>query len=312
MTKSQSVVPQGLVPPLVTPLQGPDRLDEAGLERLLEHVVGGGVQGLFLLGTTGEGPSLSYRLRRELVERTCRHVNGRVPVLVCITDTSPVESLRVAGWAADAGAVAVVSAPPYYYSPNQTELQRYFDDLATASPLPLLLYNMPSMTKISIELATVQHAMEHPQIIGIKDSSADLGYLAGVLASRVRRPDWRVFVGDEETLGHAVQLGADGGVNGGANVFPKLHVGFFKAAASRDVVRAEKFHASVVRLGQLYGVGSKHSASGIKGIKCALSLLGICSGDTAPPLQPFAGPERNRVQEIVRQMTAEVDSLTSD
>src|SRR5947209_12413291 len=78
----------GIVPPMITPLQGPDQLDEAGLERLIEHMLVGGVHGLFVLGSSGEAPHLSYRLRRELIERTCRQVAGRVPVLVGITDTS--------------------------------------------------------------------------------------------------------------------------------------------------------------------------------------------------------------------------------
>ena len=85
----------GIVPPLVTPLRGRDELDLPGLERLLEHVLAGGVHGLFILGTTGEGPSLSYRLRRELIERVCRQVKRRAPVLVGITDTAFVESLNL-------------------------------------------------------------------------------------------------------------------------------------------------------------------------------------------------------------------------
>src|SRR4051794_21575007 len=104
---------RGIIPPLVTPLLGDDRLDLPGLGRLIEHVLGGGVHGLFLLGTTGEAPGLSHRLRCELVERACGQVGGRVSVLVGITDTSFVESVEMAEHAADAGAHGVVLAPPY-------------------------------------------------------------------------------------------------------------------------------------------------------------------------------------------------------
>src|SRR5580693_3531585 len=104
----------GIVPPMVTPLRGRDELDVGGLEKLLEHILAGGVSGLFILGTTGEGPSLSYRLRRELIDRVRRQVNHRVPILVGITDTAFVESVNVARCAADSGADAVVAAPPYY------------------------------------------------------------------------------------------------------------------------------------------------------------------------------------------------------
>ena len=111
---------RGIIPPLVTPLLDRDTLDIAGLERLIEHILSGGVHGLFILGTTGEAPSLSYRLRYELIERTCSLVKGRVPVLVGITDTSFTESVNTAVKAKDAGAQAVVLAPPclLYTSPS--------------------------------------------------------------------------------------------------------------------------------------------------------------------------------------------------
>src|SRR5215813_8285441 len=97
----------GIIPPMVTPLRGRDELDVPGLERLIEHILNGGVSGLFILGTTGEGPSLSYRLRRELIERVCKQVNQRVPILVGITDTSFVESVNLARHSAESGADAV-------------------------------------------------------------------------------------------------------------------------------------------------------------------------------------------------------------
>src|ERR1700740_1981819 len=106
---------RGIIPPLITPLVQRDELDVAGLEKLIEHVLSGGVHGLFILGTTGEAPSLSYRLRRELIDAVCRFVRGRVPVLVGITDTAFVESVSLACHAADAGAEALVVSTPYYF-----------------------------------------------------------------------------------------------------------------------------------------------------------------------------------------------------
>src|SRR5512137_411822 len=126
---SGPVLPQplrGIIPPLVTPLSDRDTLDAAGLERLIEHILAGGVHGLFILGTTGEGPDFSYALRRQLIERTCKQVAGRVPVLVGVSDTSRTESLAVARYAADCSADAVVITPPYYLSIGQPELCDYF------------------------------------------------------------------------------------------------------------------------------------------------------------------------------------------
>ena len=107
---------RGVIPPMVTPLLDNRTLDLKGLERLVEHILDGKVHGLFLLGTTGEAPNLSYDLRHELVRRVCKQVNGRVPVLVGITDTVFTESMRLAESAARAGAEALAAAPPYYFT----------------------------------------------------------------------------------------------------------------------------------------------------------------------------------------------------
>src|SRR5262249_36697478 len=127
----------GIIPPMLTPLRGRDELDIAGLERLIEHILAGGVSGIFILGTTGEGPSLSYRLRRELIERVCKQVKRRVPILVGVTDTSFIESVNLARVAAESGADAVVAAPPYYLPEAQPELQEYLEHLVSELPLPL-------------------------------------------------------------------------------------------------------------------------------------------------------------------------------
>ncbi len=289
---------QGIVPPLVTPLCDRDTLDVPGLERLVGHVLGGGVHGLFILGTTGEAPSLSYRLRRELIDRVCRHVAGRVPVLVGITDTSLVESLALARHAADAGAHAVVAAPPFYFPAGQPELLQYVADLTAELPLPLFLYNMPMMTKIAFAPQTIRQLLDNPRIAGVKDSSGDLGYFEQVLAIARQRPDWGVLIGPEHLLADAVARGGHGGVNGGANLHPRLFVDLYEAACRGDVARIAALRAEVFKLGQIYQVG-RHASAIIKGLKCALSLRGICDDCRAAPFQHFDRPEREKVRQLL-------------
>jgi dihydrodipicolinate synthase/N-acetylneuraminate lyase len=299
----------GIIPPMVTPLSARDTLDEAGLERLIEHILAGGVHGLFILGTTGEGPSLSYRLRRELIERTCRQVRDRVPVLVGITDTAFQESLNVARWSADAGATALVVAPPYYMPEGQPELQEYLDHLVSELPLPLFLYNMPALTKVSFEIETVRRAMDNPRIIGLKDSSASMIYLHRVFALLPHRPDWPVLIGPEEMLADAVFAGAHGGVSGGANLFPRLYVQLYEAARDGDVARARALHAVVMRVSEgLYHIG-RHSSAVIKGIKCALAESNICDDVLAEPFQRFRDPERARVRQVLEELRLLVDGI---
>ena len=299
----------GIVPPLITPMRDRDALDAPGLERLVEHVLAGGASGLFVLGTTGEGPSLSYRLRRELVERVCRQVRQRVPVLVGITDTAFVEALNLARFAADAGAQAVVAAPPYYLPGGQPELREYLGHLVPELPLPLLLYNMPALTKVPFDLETVRYAMDEPRIVGLKDSSGDMRYFRGAVELLTHRPDWSLLIGPEERLMEAVLAGGHGGVSGGANLFPALYVGLFRACRAGDEPRARALHDQVIRVGDaLYRIG-RHPSAIIKGIKCALSCLGVCDDFMAEPFHRFRAGERALVEQRLTVLRAEIDVL---
>lgn len=292
---------RGIVPPLVTPLVAQDELDQAGLQRLVKHVLAGGVHGLFILGTTGEAPSLSYRLRRELIEQVCRLVDGRVPVLVGITDTAFTESVALAKVAAAAGAAAVVLATPYYFPAGQTELIGYVEHIAAELPLPLVLYNMPSLTKVWFEIETLKQLAPIERIIGIKDSSGDLAYFARLMELKALRPDWSVMIGPEALLGDAMRCGGDGGVSGGANIAPRLFVDLYEALAGGDQDASSALQQQVLTLQQIYEIG-KYASRHIKATKCGLSLLGICDDFMAEPFHRFRQPQREQVAAILRQM----------
>lgn len=292
---------RGIIPPLVTPLRDRETLDLDGLHRLIEHVIDGGVHGVFVLGTTGEAPSLAHRLRHELIEHACRIVDGRVPVLVGITDTSFVESLTAAGKAADAGADAVVLAPPYYFPAGQPELVEYVTHLVPELPLPLFLYNMPATTKLIFEAGTVEELMGLEPIVGIKDSSGDAAYLDAIIALAASRPEWTILVGSEDLLARAIAAGAHGGVNGGANVDPRLFVELYRAAVGHKESALNRLRARLDALHRLYEVGHYWSA-GIKGIKCALSLLGVSSDFMAEPFHRFQEEERREVAQLLVEL----------
>jgi 4-hydroxy-tetrahydrodipicolinate synthase len=281
---------------MVTPLADRDAIDAPGLERLIEHILAGGPAGLFILGTTGEGPSLSYHLRRELIDRVCQQVGGRVPVLVGVTDTSFIESVNLAEEAADAGAQAVVLSAPYYFPAGQAELLEYIEHIVEELPLPVFLYNMPSLTKVMFEPDTVRRAIDIPQVVGIKDSSANMIYFHRILALAQKRPDFTVLMGPEELLAESVLLGGHGGVNGGANLRPRLYVELYQAAARGDLARAHELHRLVMRTSStIYGVG-RHNSAVIKGLKCALSILGICDDFMAEPFHRFRDAERAEIR----------------
>ena len=290
----------GIIPPLVTPLKNNETLDTESLERLIEHLIAGGVHGLFILGTTGEEQSLSYAVRKEMIMQSARINRGRLPLLVCVTDTSIVESIRLARVAADQGADAVVSAPPYYFATGQPELAQFYEELVPQLPLPVFLYNMPSHVKVSFAPDTVARIARLPQVVGFKDSSANAVYFQSVLFKMRQRPDFAMLVGPEEMTGESVLLGAHGGINGGANMFPELYVAMYEAARRTDVSRVLQLQQLIMQISStIYTVG-RHGSSYLKGLKCALSLLGIIDDDfVASPFYKFNEPEREKIRQAL-------------
>jgi 2-dehydro-3-deoxy-D-pentonate aldolase len=291
----------GIIPPIVTPLSGRDQIDYDGLHRLIEHMLAGGIHGLFVLGTTGEAPSLSYRLRRELISLVIKQVQGRVPVLVGITDTAFIESIGVAQHAAEEGASALVLATPYYFPAGQTELLGYVENLLPELPLPLMLYNMPSLTKIWFEIETLEKLSHHPKIVGLKDSSGDLAYYERAVGLKKLRPDWSILIGPEALLPQSMQLRGNGGVAGGANVFPQLFVDCYNACVAKDTKRIDELSRVIQDWQRVYDIG-KYASRHIKATKCCLSLLGICDDFMAEPFHRFNPPERARVEQILQSI----------
>ncbi|HBR19009.1 MAG TPA: dihydrodipicolinate synthase family protein [Phycisphaerales bacterium] len=296
---------KGIVPPLVTPLKNNDSLDAEGLENLVEHVLAGGVHGLFILGTTGEAPSLSEKLKRELVEKVCKQVRSRVPVLVGIMNTSFTESIKLAQYSHECGANGVVIAPPYYFTASQPELIEYFGHIASEQPLPVYIYNMPGCTKVSIAPETVLEMSENPKVAGFKDSSYNMVYFHKVRRLLRNRPDFSTFVGPCELMAESVLLGSNGGVNGGANMFPSLYVDLYNAAAARDIDTVLKLQSKVVDIcSTVYCVG-KYDSSTITGIKCALNQMGICSDFVARPFSGFQEQEKQAIRKILAELKKE-------
>ena len=286
---------KGIIVPLVTPLIDNHSLDEQGLKNLIEHVIKGGVSGIFILGTTGEAQSLNYDLKRELIKKVTEIVNLRVPVLVGISDTSIDESANLALYAAKCGTNAVVATPPYYYNLGQAELFNYYMSLASSIDLPLFLYNMPSNAKINIEQKTVIELSEHPKIIGLKDSSANGVYFQKLLYSFIDKP-FMLFVGPEEMMAETVLMGGYGGVNGGANLYPELYVKLYKAAVDKNFESIKRLQSLVIAISNaLYTVG-EYESSFLKGVKTALNLKGICSDYMSKPYYKFNETERDTLK----------------
>lgn len=298
----------GIIVPLVTPLSDGNSLDVTGLSNLIEHVITGGVHGIFILGTTGEAQSLSMNQREEMIKETSRILQNRLPLLVGISDTSLSDSAALAQKAYEAGAYAVVATPPYYFATAQSELIGYFENLISLLPLPLFLYNIPVHTKVAFDPKTIKQIAQNEKVIGFKDSSANGTYLQTVMYIMRERPEFMIFVGSEEMTAEMVLMGAHGGVNGGANLFPELYVELYNAAKSHNIEKVRNLQQKVMRISTgIYSKG-KYGSSYLIGLKCALSVAGICRDF---PAMPFTRFDKKRRNEIEKEM-GEIKKMLSE
>lgn len=303
---------QGIIPPMPTPLASDDQLDVAGVERLVEHLVGGGVHGVFALGSTGEGPSLSGTLQRELIDVVCREVAGRTLVLIGVSHPCPAESLALARHAAEAGADAAVVAPPFYFPLEQDEIESFAREFALASPLPVMLYNIPQLTKHAITPETIRRLLEIEKIVSFKDSSGDLDYFASVANVMRERPEMTALVGAESLMTRAMQLGGVGAVCGGGNLFPRLLVRLYETALAARENEVQQLEDIVNTLGPVFRVEGAPIGSVFKGIKTALAVLGICDDRMAPPLGQAIPQERTRVETILKQVQSQLQAVADE
>ncbi|MGZ0654249.1 dihydrodipicolinate synthase family protein [Coraliomargarita sp. W4R72] len=293
----------GIIPPLVTPLKADETLDLEATGLLIEHIIAGGVHGVFILGTTGEGPNLSYELRRQFIDFVTEKVNGRIPVIVSISDTAYAESLALADYAKQAGANAVAFTPPYYFIPGAPELRDFVQRMAENLSLPFFLYNMPALTKVSLPLDVVELGLNMKNCLGLKDSSGDMFYYKKVKRLIADR-DLTLLIGPEELLAESMLAGGNGGINGGANVFPKLYVKIYDLMKSGQFHEAQTLQREVMEVScQLFTIG-KHGSSIIKGIKGALEVRGIAKRHLASPFSGFNDTDLARVADTIKALEA--------
>ena len=284
---------KGILTPLITPLLGQDSLDIEGLRKIIDHVIAGGVHGLFVLGTTGEGPSLSVQLRHETVKQAAKLNGGRLPFYVNVTGQSHTENLALAEESAKAGAAAVVYSGPLYAPIGQEAFAEHVERFAASCPLPVVLYNMPSHTHLFFEVATVVRLSKIKNIVALKDSSGDILYL-----QRVRRAvgaDFPVFVGPEEMLLQCLMTGVAGGVNGGSNLMPHLYVGLYNAFQANNLAEAARLQHVVNDLSDtVYAHGY------LKGLKAAMASFGLCHGTMAEPATAMDAETAAKIAAAIR------------
>ncbi|TDE94908.1 dihydrodipicolinate synthase family protein [Occultella glacieicola] len=297
----------GVIPPLCTPLAPDGEVDESSLDRLVDHLVDGGVHGLFVLGTTGEVSALSDAQRERVVAVAVARAAGRLPVLVGAIDTGTARVVDQARRAAAAGASAVVVTAPFYAGTHPTEIHRHFTDVAARVDVPVVAYDIPSRVGTKLRPETVIDLAADGAIVAVKDSSGSDVSLRALLSRRSRRGvDLSVFTGSELTVDYAIGLGCDGVVPGLGNVDPAGYRRLFDLARAG---RTEDARAEQDRLFELFRITAAASTAGRSGtsaalgaFKAALVTLGVITGaNLARPGIPLDEGEIEAVRGIVAE-----------
>jgi len=270
----------GVLVALASPLKRDGTVDEAGVARLVEHVLAGGVHGLLALGSTGETASLDEASRRKILEAVVKTADGRVRVICGVAQSHLSSSRAEVEAAARLGADAALVAPPFYYPTDQAGVLAFYRQLADHAPLPILVYNIPQFTKVVVEPATVAALAREGTIRGIKDSSRDFEYFEGVCIATRDQPSLRIFTGSDTMLVASLAMGGAGTICGAGNIAPALVVRIYDEYVRGDIESARKSQDELYELVMAVRGGVFPLA-----IKAALHMQGICEPWSAPPVR---------------------------
>jgi len=290
---------KGIVPPVATPMNADGSVDLESLRKLLQHLIRGGVHALFVLGSTGEFTMFTDEEKARVVETAVDVSAGRLPVLAGVGEMSTRRVINAARDAKSAGADALVLLLPFYYNlRHEKEKKQFFLQVADAVELPMVIYENPHTTKLSIAVETVMELSEDGRFIATKDSSGDMRRVQTLLMLRGKRKDFGILQGSEELIGMSLLLGADGGVPGIANLVPRLAVKLYEAAQKRDIARTLEIQKQI---NELRGVYLQEDSSVYGGLKYALSLAGLCKPHIGSPLLAPERKARENIRKLLRK-----------
>ncbi|MFD9442051.1 dihydrodipicolinate synthase family protein [Streptomyces sp. NPDC060006] len=289
----------GVVPPVCTPLTPDGEVDVPSLTRLVDHLVEGGVDGLFVLGSSSEAAFLTDRQRRLVVETVTGHVSGGLPVLAGAIDMTTPRVLDHVRSVTEAGADAVVVTAPFYTRTHPAETARHYRLVASRSPVPVLAYDIPVAVHTKLGADLVLELAAEGVLAGLKDSSGDQGAFRDVVTGARAHPavtGFSVLTGSELVVDTALAMGADGAVPGLANVDPHGYVRLTRLCRAGDWERARAEQErlctlfGMVRAGDAGRMGAGSSALGA--FKAALHLRGVIAcPTTAEPQIPLSAEE---------------------
>lgn len=286
----------GVVVPMITPLTKSHRLDHDAVERIFGNFDNSGVAP-FILGTTGESASLPYAMKKEYISKAGKIKKSGTVLYAGISSNCPEESVELAKHCFDAGVDVVAATLPSYYILSHDEMKKYFEYLADHAGGPVIIYNIPATTHISIPLNIIDDLSHHENIAGTKDSERSEERLEQSLKMWAARRNFSHFIGWAAKSAEALLGGSDGLIPSTGNLYPKLYKQLYDAAKMNERDKAEQFQNLSDIIGDLYQKG-KSLGSSLSALKLLMKEAGICGSYVAPPIQPLsAGEETNLINE---------------
>lgn len=283
----------GVIVPMVTPFSDDGHIDLEAAGAITTNMVTHGCIP-FILGTTGEATSISGNQKLRFAEKVVAQTNGQCPVYAGIASTCFEDSVRLAEDFASAGVDYVVSHPPYFYPLNAQQLKAYYVELADAVPVPLILYNIPATTHISIPFDVVVNLSEHPNIIGIKDSERDLERLEKTIDFCKNREGFCHLVGWGTQIAYALSLGSDGLVPSTGNIIPGKYKEMYDSAVNRDFAEANRLQAETDSVSAIYQEG-RNLGDSLAALKVMMHAFGLCKKKMLLPLRQLSQEEEHQV-----------------
>jgi 4-hydroxy-tetrahydrodipicolinate synthase len=280
---------KGIYPAMATPLTPDEKVDKAGLRKLVHYLIDGGVHGIVVLGSTGEFPAMTDAMRQEVIETALEEIKGKVTVLIGCGEPGTKKTVEQVKMASKTKADGVLVALPYYFPLDQAAIIRHYETVADASSLPVVTYNFPQMTKLTMTPETMSKLAVHKNIIGVKDSSGDFIGMQRFIDSTAG--SGFVIMSGNPALGLAAyQMGAKGGIFAGGSLFPKQCVEGYNAFMKGDMEAAIAIQKRLSLITLMGGFGPNAAV-----IKFGLHRLGICGPTVTAPMGLAGGQEEKIV-----------------
>ncbi|WP_080055747.1 dihydrodipicolinate synthase family protein [Spirosoma aerolatum] len=285
---------RGVVVPLVTPLTETYRLDVAAVERMMGNLQAAEAMP-FVLGTTGEATSLPMSVKKAYANEAARLKSADMLLYAGISGNCLEESVELSNYCFDVGVDAVCATLPSYYALSDSQMKRYFEQLADQLNGPLIIYNIFATTRMSIPISLIDELSYHPNIVGLKDSERSTERLAESVALWADRPDFSHFMGWAARSAHALLAGSDGLVPSTGNLFPGIYRDMLKAVEEGDEEKAFYYQNQSDLFGHVYQSGRTLGES-LWALKVLMQENGLCGTTMMPPLQPLSEQEETELK----------------